>query len=46
MPDLYFYRDPEEQKKDEVGEEADDKREADVFEGSSKPADVCDRVKY
>jgi len=39
MPDLYFYRDPEEQKKDEVGEEVEEKREADVFEGSSKPAD-------
>jgi len=38
MPDLYFYRDPEEQKKDEAGEEADEKRD-DVFEGSSKPAD-------
>jgi small subunit ribosomal protein SAe len=38
MPDLYFYRDPEEQKKDEIGEEAEEKRE-DVFEGSSKPAD-------
>ncbi|KAI6183871.1 40S ribosomal protein SA [Aphelenchoides bicaudatus] len=38
MPDLYFYRDPEEQKKDEAGEEEVEKRE-DVFEGSSKPAD-------
>lgn len=40
MPDLYFYRDPEEQKKEEAIEEVDEKREADVFEGSSKPADV------
>lgn len=40
MPDLYFYRDPEEQKKDEAGEEEAEKREGDVFEGSSKPADV------
>jgi len=39
MPDLYFYRDPEEQKKDEIGEEVEEKREADVFEGSSKPTD-------
>jgi len=37
MPDLYFYRDPEEQKKDEI--EETEEKQADVFEGSSKPTD-------
>ncbi|CAD5225844.1 unnamed protein product [Bursaphelenchus xylophilus] len=38
MPDLYFYRDPEETKKEEVGETVEDKR--DVFDaGSTKPED-------
>lgn len=38
MPDLYFYRDPEEQKKEEVGEEVEEKR--DVFtEGNLKTED-------
>ncbi|KAI6197326.1 ANAPC4-WD40 domain-containing protein [Aphelenchoides besseyi] len=38
MPDLYFYRDPEEQKKEEIGEEIEEKR--DVFaEGNLKTED-------
>jgi len=32
MPDLYFYRDPEEQKKEEAGEEVEQKGGADVFD--------------
>jgi small subunit ribosomal protein SAe len=40
MPDLYFYRDPEEQKKEEAGEELDEGRaQVDVFDGA-KAADV------
>ena len=39
MPDLYFYRDPEEQKKEEAGEEGEEKR--DVFaDGTAKPEEV------
>lgn len=38
MPDLYFYRDPEETKKEEANEAIEDKR--DVFDaGSTKPED-------
>lgn len=43
MPDLYFYRDPEEQKKEEAGEIIEEKR--DVFDaGSTKPEDFTSGI--
>lgn len=43
MPDLYFFRDPEEQKKEEAGE-GEEKR-ADVFDaGSLKPEDFTTQI--
>jgi len=39
MPDLYFYRDPEETKKEEAGEEAEEKRPDGFDAANAKPDD-------
>jgi len=42
MPDLYFYRDPEEAEKEEQAQEGKDKTEAEAWAGDQPPQPVAD----